>query len=265
MGNDSRRKPVRKESPFREWVSDNLRYIILIAVLAAAVLIMLFALGIFSTGKDESASADSSVFSEAEVSTITEKDSASEVSPTPSAAPTVTPAPAPSLTVTEAAAAEPEKETGIEDAPDDIKDIIGRYFQALINGDPNGAAAVTESITESDVTAILNGVYMRDYADIEVSTYPGEKENEYVALVSYTYTYPGFETRIPALTALYIVQGPEGTPLIGSENTEDKKSEVISRALASDGAIELRNQISARYDEALASDPELAQYIASLS
>ncbi len=262
MGNDRGERPVRKDSPFREWVSDNLRYIILIAVIAAAVIALLFILGVFRSDNSESPvseAAPSETAAEAVPAEEPEKTGASSEKKEVTTIPT----PVPEKNITQV----PEKNIEVQvmqPAPADIDDIIHRYFAALSNADPDGVMAVTESITDSDITAITNGAYMRDYEDIECMTIPGAKDDEYVVLVTYTYSYPGYETRIPALTALYIIQGPDGEPCIASEDTEAKKQEVITKALAEPDAIELRDRVSALYDEALASDPELAGYIASL-
>ncbi len=259
MGNYDGKRPVRQDSPFREWVSDNLRYIILIAVIAAAVLVMLAVLGVFGkSGKEEAIQTEEAsaagpvelpVKSGVTVTEAPEKEAEAteEPTPTPSAAP----------------AAETRENT-LKPADSDVSDVIERYFAALSAADAAGVMAVTESITDSDIAAITNGAYMRDYADIDCRTCPGENDDEAVALVSYTYTYPGYANRIPALTVLYIIRDGEGNPRIASESTEARKQAAIGRALSDADVIELRNRISAQYDEVLASDPELSAYISSL-
>jgi len=266
MGNESGRRPVRQDPPLREWVSDNLRYIILIAVIAAVVIALFFILGVFKIGTDgpeTASSAESAALETEEGTRIQEKDSEQSAASSGKVKTTVTPAP--TQTVTPAPTkAEEKPQTDLVKAQKSVSDIIGAYFGALGSADTEGAEAVTESISESDRIAIADGAYMRDYSDIKVWTYPGENADEYVAFVSYSYTYPGYGTRIPALTVLYIVKGEDGSPLIASEETEARKSQSIDAALETTEVKELRSEISGLYDEALASDPALAEYMASL-
>lgn len=288
MEDNKRKKPARKpENPMREWISDNLRYIMLFGGIALAVIIIAVAVRMFA-GTDETTDnssqsvSDTSVTSEIDSSSDTEdsssntedetdevseesESSSSEVSESESSS-SETSEPESSETETDQnSSAEQETEETLTDAGEDVSGVVTSYMNALVSGDADAAASVLESITDEDRTAIAQGVYANSYNNFAVYSYPGDTDGSYVAFVRYEYTYPGYSTPVPALTQFYVFTRDDGSLCIASEATQQAKADYLNSILTREDVAQLVSEVQGAYDAALASDPALAEYINSIS
>ncbi len=282
MPENNRKRQPGKENPFREWVSDNLRYIILIAVIVAAAILILFVITSIlrpSDGTGEQAgtsgtvSETSGTLSGSSVPGDTSSDSETEAQ-TPgnisgsSSAGTSNQNSTGEISDSAEPAQTPESGSAADaltDADPAVWEIVMNYFTALSNADAENAASLVEEISEEDKSSIASGAYRRNYSDFTVYSYPGDEEGTSVALVVYKYQYDGFETAVPAMTEFYILTRDDGSLCIGSDATQAAKSGLLSKALENEEARQIRQSVEDAYDAALAADPALAAYLAGVN
>ena len=155
---DKGKKPQRKENAFREWVSDNLRYILLIlgiAVIIAAVILGIRLISGWSGGQNREPQAVSQAKTpeptqEPEEETVTPTPEKTET-PTPTPEETETPAPTPEAAETpEPSPAETEpEETGSPEQ--EIQNLLTAYYQALSDKNPDGLSGLVTVLQRKTV------------------------------------------------------------------------------------------------------------------
>jgi hypothetical protein len=252
MEEKKNRKPVRKENPFREWVSDNLRYILLIAaiaVVAAAVVLIVSAVSRHSSAQEPPAA--ESVGTAEDPQDSGEEDP--EGTPVPSEGPQETATPA------------PEEEPVLEPADSDVTAAVTGYLEALAAGDADSLAAYVDELSEEDRAVVENNQRIDAYSNIEVFTYPGPEEDTWVAFASYDYRYAGYDTALPGLTQLYLYQAADGKLQIASDTSEGEIAGYISGILEKEDVKELITSIQKEYDAVLAAHGDLKAYVDGLN
>ncbi|HIV17474.1 MAG TPA: hypothetical protein IAB17_05740 [Candidatus Alectryocaccobium stercorigallinarum] len=274
MDGNKRKRPVKKpENPVREWISDNLRYIMLFGGIALAVVIVVLAVRAFSGG-------DSAENNSQQVSTVNsdgdeaEQDNPNEADVEASDEDSQSDSLENSSIENDASAQESTDETSTDEqdadaslapASESVVNVVSSYLNALAAKDAEAAAAVMESITDEDRAAIIQGSFAESYNNLEVYSYPGDTNGSYVAFAVYDYTYPGYATAVPALTQFYIITKSDGSMCVASDQTQEAKAEYMSSLLGRVDVAVLINTIQSEYEAALASDPALAEYIDSVS
>jgi hypothetical protein len=261
--NGRRKRPVKRpENPVREWISDNLRYIMLFGGIALAVVIIVVVVRAFGpSGQEDGAQQGSQITSEisGESSLETSQETEDMQAEEPEASITTQP----ESTSEPSGQAQDGTEAVLETAGADVENVVSTYLNALAAGDTQTAASVLETMSAEDAAAIEQGLFSDSYSNFSVYTYPGEEEGSYVAFVRYEYTYPGYDTLVPALTQFYLFTAEDGRLLIASAQTQQAKAEYMESLLEREDVSELINTVRGEYDAALASDPSLAQYIAT--
>lgn len=285
-------RPRQQENPIREWISDNLRYMLLILAIAIVVVAIVLGVKLFSdrmsredgggnsnvSGESQSTAEGSDFEDSGKAGGVTiTPDAKASVTVTPTATPTVTPTATPTATPTEVAATTPtvtptatpaatptEEPDRLERAKSDVSEVVERYFEALGARDTETLSAYMEQLTEEDRAAVEANQQIGGYSNITVYSYKGAQDNSYVVLASYTYQYQGYDTEIPGLTQLYVFQKEDGKLCIASENTEANLETYINQVLEREDVQQLKNEVQAQYDEVMNNHPELQAYVESL-
>ena len=259
MDNNGKRPVKKPENPVREWISDNLRYLILIGVIIiVAVAIFFVARAIMQEGsKQTNASSVSQQNTTESTTDITSKSTSADTSSVSIKSE--------STAATQTPTAEPTQEASLTEASGDVSNVITTYFNALSSKDASAAASVLETLSDEDSAAISAGQYASNYTDISVYSYPGDVDGSYFVLAKYNYTYPEYTTLVPALTQFYVFTRDDGSLCIASEETQQSKAALFDEILQRDDVSALVNEVKTQYDAALASDPALAEYINGIS
>ena len=234
MDENRQRPPRKEENPVREWVSDNLRYLILAAVLIAIGLTVFFIVR-NQYRKTHPEKQETAVSSVSEVSSASSAASSGEE--------------------------QPEARGELVDGPEDITTVIEGYFDALNNADAAAAEGLMETMTEADRADISSGVYNRSYGGIRSYIYDRTLDNFTVVLVSYTYRVSGFDVDIPGLTEFGMVQQQDGSYVIASEETQRQYRELMDKALSGSDGKSLVENIRAAFEEVCSENPDLAAII----
>ena len=234
---------------FREWLSDNLRYILLglFIILALAVIF----LGIrFLSSRVGSDDETAQVQQEAPDEEIKEDASADAAANEPTAAPEGTVA--------------PEKVPLEKEAYPEVTTVIQTYYTALGNKDTAGIKSVVDSLDATEEAKITKDPYIEDYGDVETYTVEGPSEGTYVVFARYTYKFKDIDTAVPGLSQLYVCTDEDGKLYIATREQDQQTQEYIENTLDLQEVQELREEVEADYETALESDENLRDFIENI-
>ena len=223
----------------REWISDNLRYILL--GLAGIVVIFLLVTVIRAVAGGSSKSSKKE--NKAETSqTDTAKSDSAESSSAGDASQTAT--------------------GEIQETTDEnLITLIKSYYQAIAAQDVETVRVLTDQLTADDQAKIESENDIESYSDIKVYTAKGPEDGTYVVYVAYNYKYKNFATQLPGLSQLYICTASDGSYYISSGAMTEAVKDYIEAENASSGVTQLMQTTKTAYDTALAADANLSSYL----
>ena len=225
----------KRGNPVREWFSDNLRYIILILLIAAIVLGVFF---VVKNVRERSGSGEADRGATTSSTSVTPAQEEPTVTPAPTQEPTVSPTP----TATPTPRPTPEGHY-LSDTDADASMGVQDYFQQLLESPDN--------------TAVEN------YSRFTVLTTPGAEEGDVVALASYLVKYRDFAEEVPSLTDFYLTKDESGNYVLVDELTPEQERYRNEVSLDADAQALIKN-VRTELEEVLAGDPELKAFIEGL-
>ncbi len=224
---------------FREWVSDNLRYIMLGGGILVLVIVVFFAVRAFTGGgKDQSAKS---------------KDQPDTVS-------------AGQQVSGDQISADQVSDNALEkDAIPEVNQLVQDYYKALGDKNIEELRSMVSGLDPAEESKIANMKYIEAYENVEVYTKKGLEEGSYVVFASFAYKCADVDTPAPALSQLYIVTDESGKLWISGEALRDSDIQAyVSTIMNQSDVIQLRNNVQASYDQAQSSDPKLQAFLESL-
>ncbi len=225
---------------FREWLSDNLRYILLVVVgIVVVVALFIGVRALTGSGSDKGGSSSSN-----QANTESDNQQASG-NQTESG---------------NASVGALEK-----DAIPEVNELVQAYYKALGDKDIEALKEVVKDLDPAEESKIANTKYIESYENVEVYTVKGMEEGTYVVFASFAYKCVDVETPAPALSQLYVVTDEEGKLWISADAVVDPDIQAyVSTVMSQADVIQLRNNIQAAYDQAQAGDPQLKAFLESL-
>ena len=184
---------------FREWVSDNLRYIMLICAIAIVCIGIFFGVraitGRMSAGKSGAENTGAGTA----VTGIPAEEIESGVSLAESA------------------------ETLTENKIPEISGLVTTYYMALNSKNVESVRAISDNLTDQDIKDIENSE--TEYSDIKsyVKQGPEKDDSSYVVYASYEYTNPSLYVKHPGLSWLYVKRDDAGEYKIVVDAASDEK------------------------------------------
>ncbi|MDO4475941.1 MAG: SH3 domain-containing protein [Lachnospiraceae bacterium] len=236
---------------FREWLSDNLRYILLgLAVLLLLVIGFCVVKLIVGGGKSsgDGASAKPAV-------TETVKDDQEQDSTEKEAAPDMD-------AVVSAA---------VVNAGDLVKDdsavltIVKQYYTAVAEKNVDALAGIVSPWNDTVKENILSSDITESYSNISVYSQKGLEEGSYVVYAYYEGKVADMETLVPNLALLYLKKDATGKLVVSTDHDSDKAiTDYITKASSNADVQNLISTVKQQYETVLESDPALRSYVASL-
>lgn len=223
----------------REWISDNLRYILLGLAGIVVIFLLVTVIRAVSGGSSKSSKKDNKA-----------ETSQTDTSNTDDAQ-------------TSSAGDATQTATGeIQESTDEsLLTLIKSYYQAIAAQDVETVRVLTDQLSADDQTKIESENDIESYSDIKVYTAAGPEDGTYVVYAAYNYKYKNFDTQLPGLSQLYVRTAEDGSYYIaGGAMTETVKS-YIEAENASSGVTQLMQTTKTAYDAALAADTSLSSYL----
>ena len=218
----------------REWISDNLRYILLglalILVLAVAI-IGVRAISNIAGGGSTSKTQET----ETEIQTENTSDVIVDTDNTTSTG---------SLVENDAK----------------VLTTMTSYYSARTNGDTETLQKLDPSMSEEDQANLTNN-YVESYSNIKTYSKEGPTSGNYVVYVCYDGKVKDIDTLVPSLTKYYLKSNEDGSLYIADASGDTAAQAFIDEVGQSTEVQDLISEISAKCAEAEDSDPALKEFM----
>lgn len=289
-------KPMTTKDKIREWISDNLRYMLLIGailLIVAAVLLIVHLVSPKNNGKSSGGTvtssstgnnvpdkktqvkADSKADSEDSTGISSDvSDSANDSSADASSTDTASAPDAEAEPTSEPEAAddtsntENTDNTAVSFATDNVPEVstvLEQYYTALGARDINGLFAVTDNLTAEEQAQIEAESDVESYGDVKVYTISGPSDGTYIAFVSSRCKYLGINQTLPMLSEYYLYTKEDGSLKIMDDTDSDAAvTEAMKAALENEEVKNLIEQVQNDYQNALDADASLRAYVESI-
>lgn len=280
----------------REWISDNLRYMLLIGailLIVAAVLLIVHLVSPKNDGKSSGGTvtssstgnnvpdkktqvkADSKADSEDSTGISSDvSDSANDSSADASSTDTASAPDAEAEPTSEPEAAddtsntENTDNTAVSFAADNVPEVstvLEQYYTALGARDINGLFAVTDNLTAEEQAQIEAESDVESYGDVKAYTISGPSDGTYITFVSSRCKYLGINQTLPMLSEYYLYTKEDGSLKIMDDTDSDAAvTEAMKAALENEEVKNLIEQVQNDYQNALDADASLRAYVESI-
>ena len=289
-------KPMTTKDKIREWISDNLRYMLLIGailLIVGAVLLIVHLVSPKNDGKSSGGTvtssstgnnvpdkktqvkADSKADSEDSTGISSDvSDSANDSSADASSTDTASAPDAEAEPTSEPEAAddtsntENTDNTAVSFAADNVPEVstvLEQYYTALGARDINGLFAVTDNLTAEEQAQIEAESDVESYGDVKAYTISGPSDGTYIAFVSSRCKYLGINQTLPMLSEYYLYTKEDGSLKIMDDTDSDAAvTEAMKAALENEEVKNLIEQVQNDYQNALDADASLRAYVESI-
>lgn len=289
-------KPMTTKDKIREWISDNLRYMLLIGailLIVAAVLLIVHLVSPKNDGKSSGGTvtssstgnnvpdkktqvkADSKADSEDSTGISSDvSDSANASSADASSTDTASAPDAEAEPTSEPEAAddtsntENTDNTAVSFAADNVPEVstvLEQYYTALGARNINGLFAVTDNLTAEEQAQIEAESDVESYGDVKAYTISGPNDGTYIAFVSSRCKYLGINQTLPMLSEYYLYTTEDGSLKIMDDTDNDAAvTEAMKAALENEEVKNLIEQVQNDYQNALDADASLRAYVESI-
>lgn len=289
-------KPMTTKDKIREWISDNLRYMLLIGAILLIVAAVLLIVHLVSP-KNDGKSSGGTVTSSSTGSNVPDKktqvkadskadsedstgissgvsDSANDSSADASSTDTASAPDAEAEPTSEPEAAddtsntENTDNTAVSFAADNVPEVstvLEQYYTALGARDINGLFAVTDNLTAEEQAQIEAESDVESYGDVKAYTISGPNDGTYIAFVSSRCKYLGINQTLPMLSEYYLYTTEDGGLKIMDDTDSDAAvTEAMKAALENEEVKNLIEQVQNDYQNALDADASLRAYVESI-
>ena len=289
-------KPMTTKDKIREWISDNLRYMLLIGAILLIVAAVLLIVHLVSP-KNDGKSSDGTVTSSSTGNNVPDKktqvkadskadsedstgissdvsDSANDSSADASSTDTASAPDAEAEPTSEPEAAddtsntENTDNTAVSFATDNVPEVstvLEQYYTALGARDINGLFAVTDNLTAEEQAQIEAESDVESYGDVKAYTISGPNDGTYIAFVSSRCKYLGINQTLPMLSEYYLYTTEDGSLKIMDDTDSDAAvTEAMKAALENEEVKNLIEQVQNDYQNALDADASLRAYVESI-
>lgn len=165
---------------------------------------------------------------------------------TPTPSPSPTPVPNPLLT----------------NAYSEINNLVETYYNAKLTGEPSDFESLVSDVSAID-TDYLHIQYelVTDFSNFTCYTKNGINDIAYIVYVSYDSKIVTIDTPVPSLDRITVVYAPDGSGklLINTSELSDEISAYCDELFSHEDVQIMYQQESKRFEDAVASDPDLQQ------
>ncbi len=152
-----------------------------------------------------------------------------------------------------------------ENAHPEINSLIRTYYDAQASGDIETISSLNTYLNEIETIRVQElSKYIDSYPVLNVYTKPGMTENAYVAYVYSEVQFVDVDQLLPGMQTYYIGLNENGDYFINDGTYDDTIWNYIKELTLQDDVVDLNNKVVVEYNELLAEDEELSEFIAYL-
>ncbi len=241
---------------FREWLSDNLRYILLGLAVLLVVVIAFFAIRLISGGgsskKDQAETAKPVEQSEG---VQTESKNASDDG-----------------TASEQTSTETSETSGTSEYPltkessdSAVQTLVTQYYTAVAARDYDTLSSVDETFDEEAKAEVEAESAIESYNNIITYTKPGLTDGTYVAYIYFEAKITGIDTMAPSLREMYLVTDEDGILKIGDKRSSQELINYLLDCQRDNDVQSLVKDVNQKLETAKEQDSDLASYVDSIN
>lgn len=230
---------------FREWLSDNLRYILLGLAIGLIVIIIVCVVRL-AGGSSKKSSEPAATATAAGTTQVTEKADASASDDNTGTA--------------DASASVSGSDSLVKDDPA-ILALVKKYYTAVAQGDTATLATIVDPWNDEIQSSILSNTVIDSYDNISTYSKAGPSDGTYVVYAYYDGKIKDIATEAPSLALLYLVTNDSGELVVGDRNSSSEIADFISQATAAADVQALKNDVNQKLLDAEASDADLKAFI----
>lgn len=143
--------------------------------------------------------------------------------------------------------------------------LINSYYKALTVGDADKVRKVCPSYSEQDEESLkIQKRYYESYENISFIYEPGLYEDEYVVFIYYEVKFKNIDTLGPGAITTYVRKDHKGEYYIDNYIDQDRL-EYVAKVAQNKEVQEMMEKAQIKFDDALASDPELEKMFNTLT
>ncbi|MDE5824054.1 MAG: SH3 domain-containing protein, partial [Lachnospiraceae bacterium] len=151
-----------------------------------------------------------------------------------------------------------------ENAYANVNELMSSFCTAMADGDMDTVKAIKVYNTDKEIiTYKEHSEFIESYDNINCYTKPGIEDNTYFVYVTYDVKFKDIETKAPGLNAFYVYTAEDGNLKIDGDTEESTKA-AFKLVTSQDDVVDLYNKINVSYNEAIASDEALDQFMEEL-
>ena len=149
----------------------------------------------------------------------------------------------------------------------EITELIDNYYTAQAEGDVDTIRSLVSDIEESEVLRIVEtSKYVENYPSLEIYTKAGPVDNTYIVYVCSELKFTDYDDLFPGMKVFYVCVDENGQYYINErEEGSDNELTYIREVTLQDDVVDLNNKVAAAYNDMVAENPELAQFILDLN
>lgn len=152
-----------------------------------------------------------------------------------------------------------------ENTHPEINNMIRTYYDAQAAGDIETIVSLNTYLDEIDTIRVQElSKYIDSYPVLNVYTKPGISENTYVAYVYSETLFTDVEKALPGMQTYYIGQNEDGSLFINDGTYDVTVWDYIKQVTLQDDVVDLNNRVVVQYNDMLAEDEELNEYVVYL-
>lgn len=152
-----------------------------------------------------------------------------------------------------------------EDAHPEVNNLVRTYYDAQAAGDLEVVSSLNTYLNDIEKIRVEEmSKYIENYPELTVYTKPGMLENTYVAYVYSEVKFKDVDTALPGMQTYYIGMDENGNYFINDGTYDDATWDYIREITLQDDVVDLNNKVAVEYNELLANDEELNEFIAYL-
>lgn len=152
-----------------------------------------------------------------------------------------------------------------ENAYPEINALVRTYYDAQAQGDVETISSLNTHLNEIETIRVQElSKYIESYPVLNVYTKPGLTENTYVTYVYSEVKFVDVEQLLPGMQTYYIGLNENGDYFINDGTYDDSVWNYIKEVTLQDDVVDLNNKVVVEYNDLLAEDEELNEFIAYL-
>ncbi len=153
-----------------------------------------------------------------------------------------------------------------KDAVPGMNEFFETYYKAVMDGDTE---TMSNLLYYLDATEKLRAAETSKYtesASIEVYTKAGPGEGTYIALVYTEIKFYDYDKPIPGMVSYYVCTKEDGSFYINEDyEPNDSERRYMREVLLQDDVIDLNNKVAAAYNDMMAEDSTMADFLGDLT